>query len=42
MEQADIEAVPDAKQRLLTYVVIGGGATGVEVAAEIWDLFVEA
>jgi NADH:ubiquinone reductase (H+-translocating) len=42
MEQADIEADPEAKRRLLTYVVIGGGATGVEVAAEIWDLFVEA
>lgn len=42
MEQADIDTDPDARQRLLTYVVIGGGATGVEVAAEIWDLFVEA
>jgi NADH:ubiquinone reductase (H+-translocating) len=42
LEQADIEADPEAKKRLLTYVVIGGGATGVEVAAEIWDLFMEA
>lgn len=42
MEQGDIELDPEAKSRLLTYVVIGGGATGVEVAAEIWDLFVEA
>ncbi|MEX2426179.1 MAG: NAD(P)/FAD-dependent oxidoreductase [Thermomicrobiaceae bacterium] len=42
LEQADIETDADAKQRLLTYVLIGGGATGVEVAAEIWDLFVEA
>jgi NADH:ubiquinone reductase (H+-translocating) len=42
MEQADIERDPEAKSRLLTYVVIGGGATGVEVAAEIWDLFMEA
>jgi NADH:ubiquinone reductase (H+-translocating) len=42
MEQADIETDPDTKRRLLTYVVIGGGATGVEVAAEIWDLFMEA
>jgi NADH:ubiquinone reductase (H+-translocating) len=42
LEQADIETNPEVKRRLLTYVVIGGGATGVEVAAEIWDLFVEA
>lgn len=42
LEQADVETNPAAKRRLLTYVVIGGGATGVEVAAEIWDLFVEA
>jgi NADH:ubiquinone reductase (H+-translocating) len=42
LEQADIETDSFLKRRLLTYVVIGGGATGVEVAAEIWDLLVEA
>jgi NADH dehydrogenase len=35
LEQAAIERDPDMRQRLLTYVVIGGGATGVEIAAEI-------
>ena len=40
--QADIEADPRRKQALLTFVVIGGGATGVEVVAEIRDLVSDA
>ncbi|GBD19923.1 Demethylphylloquinone reductase NdbB [bacterium HR28] len=42
LEQADIEADPKEQQRLLTVVVIGGGPTGVEVAAEIRSLFTHA
>ncbi len=42
LEQADIETDPLEKRRLLTVVVIGGGATGVEVASEVWSLFRDA
>jgi NADH dehydrogenase len=42
LEQADIETDPIEKQRLLTFVVVGGGATGVEVAAEMRDLVYDA
>lgn len=35
LEQAAIERDPATRQRLLTYVVIGGGATGSEIAAEL-------
>lgn len=35
LEQAAIERDSEVRQRLLTYVVIGGGATGVEIAAEL-------
>jgi len=42
LEQADIETDPDEQRRLLTVVVIGGGPTGVEVAAEIRSLFTHA
>ncbi|MCX2726995.1 NAD(P)/FAD-dependent oxidoreductase [Thermomicrobium sp. 4228-Ro] len=42
LEQADIESDPDEQRRLLTVVVIGGGPTGVEVAAEIRSLFTHA
>lgn len=42
LEQADIETNPAKKKRLLTFAVVGGGATGVEVAAEIHNLVVEA
>ncbi len=42
LEQADIEADPEEQRRLLTVVVIGGGPTGVEVAAEIRSLFTHA
>ncbi len=38
LEQADIETDPDRKRRLLTFVIAGGGANGVEVAAHIRDL----
>jgi NADH dehydrogenase FAD-containing subunit len=29
---------PEERKRLLTFVVCGGGPTGVETAAEIYDL----
>ncbi|HET7035703.1 MAG TPA: NAD(P)/FAD-dependent oxidoreductase [Thermomicrobiaceae bacterium] len=42
LEQANIEPDAAARRRLLTFVVIGGGTTGVEVAAEIRDLVHDA
>ena len=42
LEQGDIETNPVDKRRILTAVVVGGGANGVEVVAEIRDLLVDA
>jgi NADH:ubiquinone reductase (H+-translocating) len=36
-ERAEIEADPLERERLMTFVVIGGGATGVEMAGAIAD-----
>jgi NADH dehydrogenase len=38
LEEAAAEADPDRRRQLLTFVVVGGGSTGVEVAAELHDL----
>jgi NADH:ubiquinone reductase (H+-translocating) len=38
LEEARIETDPARRSRLLTFVVVGGGSTGVEVAAELHDL----
>ena len=38
LEEARIETDPARRERLLTFVVVGGGSTGVEVAAELKDL----
>lgn len=38
-EEANIEQRPEIKQRLLTFVVVGGGYSGVETAGQIVDLF---
>src|SRR3954468_15454947 len=38
LEEARIETDPARREQLLTFVVIGGGSTGVEVAAELKDL----
>ncbi|HEV8516767.1 MAG TPA: NAD(P)/FAD-dependent oxidoreductase [Candidatus Limnocylindrales bacterium] len=38
LEEATIEPDPDRRRRLLTFVVVGGGSTGAEVAAELRDL----
>jgi NADH dehydrogenase len=37
-EDARIETDAERRERLLSFVVIGGGSTGVEVAAELHDL----
>lgn len=39
LELADVLKDPDEKRRRLTYVVVGGGYTGVEAAGELVDLF---
>ena len=36
-EMADLEQGHDVRRRLLTFVVVGGGYTGIEVAAELND-----
>jgi NADH dehydrogenase len=38
LEEAASEQDPDRRQALLRFVVVGGGSTGVEVAAELADL----
>lgn len=38
LELAEVETDPDERRALLTFVVAGAGATGVETAAEIRDL----
>jgi NADH dehydrogenase len=38
LEQAALEPDAERRRRLLTFVVVGGGSTGVEVAAELLDL----
>jgi NADH dehydrogenase len=40
-EMADLEEDHDVRRRLLTFTVVGGGYTGIEVAAELND-YVEA
>ena len=42
METAEVEDDPEQKRELLTFVVAGGGYTGVEVAAEINEFVLEA
>jgi len=38
LEKAEVEDDPKAKQLLLSFIIIGGGFSGVEVAGEINDL----
>jgi NADH dehydrogenase len=38
LDEAATEPDPTRQRRLLTFVVVGGGSTGVEVAAELHDL----
>lgn len=42
MEEANLVADPAVKARLLTFVVVGGGYTGVETAGQLHDLVDEA
>ena len=42
LERAQVESVPEEKDELMTFVVVGGGYTGVEVAAEINEFVREA
>ena len=42
LERAQVEDVPEEKGELLTFVVVGGGYTGVEVASEINEFVREA
>lgn len=37
-ERADVETDPTRRQELLRFVVVGGGATGVELVGSLWDL----
>lgn len=39
LELADVTAEPSERKRLLTFVFVGGGFTGVEAAGEMVDLF---
>ncbi len=39
LEEASIERRPEVRERLLTFVVVGGGYSGVETAGQILDLF---
>lgn len=42
LERADVPGItPEERRRLLHFVVVGGGPTGVEFAAELGDLFDE-
>jgi NADH dehydrogenase len=38
LEKAEVETSPEAKERLLSVAVVGGGFSGVEVAGEVADL----
>ena len=42
LEEADIESDPDEKRKLLTFVVAGGGFSGVECIAELHDFLAHA
>ncbi len=41
LEQAEVEIDPEVKRHLLSFVVVGGGFSGVEVAGEVNDLLRE-
>ena len=42
LEMAEVEPHPEQRDALLTFVVVGAGYTGVEVAAEIHDFVTDA
>ncbi|HEU5081343.1 MAG TPA: FAD-dependent oxidoreductase [Opitutaceae bacterium] len=42
LEEANLIEDPEARRRLLTFVIVGGGYTGVETAGQLLDLLHEA
>lgn len=42
LERADMEPDPEKKRQLLTFVIVGGGLSGVETAGELDSFFHEA
>jgi NADH dehydrogenase len=42
LERAEVETDPERRRRLLSFAVIGGGFSGVEVAGEIYDLLIDS
>ena len=40
LERAEVEPDPERRRHLLSFAVIGGGFSGVEVAGEIYDLLI--
>jgi len=42
MEEANIERRPEVRKRLLSFVIVGGGYSGVETAGEVLDMVHEA
>ncbi len=42
LERAEVEPDADQRRHLVTFAVLGGGFSGVEVAGEIFDLLTEA
>lgn len=42
LEEADVETDPDRRREMLTFVVVGGGFSGVETVAEVNDFLLGA
>ena len=42
LERAEVEPDADRRRQLASFLILGGGFSGIEVAGEIWDLLVEA
>ncbi|OGU35190.1 MAG: hypothetical protein A3K13_05970, partial [Gemmatimonadetes bacterium RIFCSPLOWO2_12_FULL_68_9] len=42
LEEADVEADPERRREMLTFVVVGGGFSGVETVAEVNDFLLGA
>jgi NADH:ubiquinone reductase (H+-translocating) len=42
LEEADVEADPELRRTLLTFVVAGGGFAGVETAASVYDFVLDS
>ncbi len=42
LERAEVEPDADRRKQLVSFVILGGGFSGIEVAGEIFDLLVDA